>query len=386
VAEFLDVLFKLFYTIERSTKLHEHQYYFFVNEDCYWNCFDFILVCVALFDKFLQLSMGGDGASGRNLTFLRALRILRMAKILRVFRIMRFLTELRLILNSLLGSMVSLFWSIVMMALIFYMFGLVFVQSTAMYKLDNSDAVGQIDALVSDFGDVQTSMLSLYKATTGGDDWTNYYTELKPLGWEVSLLFLFFIAFSQIALMNILTGLFVENAIKLAQPDREAVFSEQQKSHWRNIKELEQIMRDTDVDGNGCISESEFKMQMKHQKSKLRTYLGASGVHEADAVRFFKMLKAASIDGEVDITGFIRGLLKLTGGAQSLDIQALAFEVNSLHKKVHHLTVKIGRMFHQTADIHSKTHESHHKIHQMHQRVHEYSHSPHTSGDEGWLI
>merc|ERR1711971_224477 len=166
---------------------------------------------------------------------------------------MRSLRELRLILNSLLGSMFSLMWAIVMMLLVFFMFGLVFVQSAAGYV---SDSNGSLDSeeyarLAEHFGSVEQAMLGLFMATTGGNDWSVFYDALRPIGPQVSLIYLFYVAFSQIALLNILTGIFVENAMRLAEPDRQAVYADQQKQYNAKVAELQGILEITDRSHDG---------------------------------------------------------------------------------------------------------------------------------------
>merc|ERR1719401_2331947 len=115
-----------------------------------------------------------------------------------------------------------------------------------------------------------------------------YYNLLEPIGWEPALVFMFFISFSHIALMNILTGLFVENAIKLAEPDRQALCLENQRSQRMLRKELLDIMHETDENGNGRICESEFQNQMEQPMGKLRAYLSSVGVHEVEALRYYE--------------------------------------------------------------------------------------------------
>lgn len=54
-------------------------------------------------------------------------------KVLRVFRAIRFLKELHVMVTSIIGSLVSLGWSIVMLGLILFVFALFFVQQMAAY-------------------------------------------------------------------------------------------------------------------------------------------------------------------------------------------------------------------------------------------------------------
>jgi voltage-gated sodium channel len=325
-----ELTFLLLYSLELVLKMIVHRGYFFIGKNASWNTFDFALVCISLESHLLRAQEGT-----RNLTFLRILRILKMAKFLRVFRLMRFLHELRLIMNSLLGSLVSLFWSVVAMALIFYMFGLVFVQGTTIYFIDmGSDLDPDVEALLRlYFGSVETAIITLFKATTGGDDWTTFYDALLPTanGW----IFITFVCFSHIALMNILTGLFVEKAMKLAEPDREVMFFEKRKVEIHQMEEITKLCVEMDIDRNGVISHEEFQRQMSTPGSKLRTYLGTLGLTR-DAELFYKMVKTTKIDNAagIEVDTFVRACMKLKGGATSLDMQALTMQTKRIQRQL----------------------------------------------------
>merc|ERR1712146_326287 len=110
--------------------------------------------------------------------------------------------------------------------------------------------------------------------------------------------------------------------MKLAEPDRQAQYSEQQKQHFQQVQELHKIMLEMDSDGNGMISEEEFNRSLHEPRSKLRIYLGAMGVHMADAERFYSMLKTASFESRVDVSSFVCSCMKLKGHAMSMDLQS----------------------------------------------------------------
>jgi voltage-gated sodium channel len=330
----VDVVFVIFYSTELVLKLALHRGFYFWNDNARWNSFDFFLVCSGIYDQLSFLIMGSNGV---DLVFLRILRLLKLAKILRVFRLVRSLSVLRLFLNCLLGSMASLFWSIVMMVIIFFMFGLVFVQNTASYLAANADSLPaeEYALLAKEFGSVQDAMIGLFMSTTGGNDWSRYYEVLVPVGTFTSFTYLFFVAFSQIALMNILTGIFVENAMSLAVPDRQAMFSEETKKYMNQLEELEAIVKKLDTENDGFITHDEFRRGMTDSgRESLLTYLGAQGVHSADAEHFYKLLSLAHSTPKVEIAAFVGGCMKLRGDAQSLDLQALIFEMKVVHKKI----------------------------------------------------
>merc|ERR1711933_2484 len=99
-----------------------------------------------------------------------------------------------------------------------------------------------------------------------------------------------------------------------------------------------------DTDHNGFISETEFKNHLQ-PGSKLRHYLGALGLNRKDAELFFWMLKGANVNEDsVDIRAFVAGLVKLKGGATSLDMQALIFHTQAINRKLDDLSASMSPM------------------------------------------
>merc|ERR1719272_2041697 len=100
--------------------------FFFVCEDTKWNVLDLILVIFSVADALVQaLATAGGGA---NLTFLRALRIFKVSRALRLLRAVKFFSELRLMLDCIMGSVMTLIWCLALIVFVLYMFSLVFVQ------------------------------------------------------------------------------------------------------------------------------------------------------------------------------------------------------------------------------------------------------------------
>merc|ERR1719271_2365474 len=111
--------------------------------------------------------MGED--KGPNLTFLRALRVLKSARILRMLRVVRFLRELRLMLDCIINSVLHLAWSVIIIVLILLMYALLIVQGLNTY-VENAPLEHR-ESIEKDFSTVATAMVSLFMATTGGQDW-----------------------------------------------------------------------------------------------------------------------------------------------------------------------------------------------------------------------
>merc|ERR1719375_363268 len=110
-----------------------HRCYFFVNEDMQWNIFDTVLVAIAVFDFVGGFFVETDGDN--NLVVMRILRLCKLAKIVRAIRAMRFFKDLAVLMDSFRSASVALFWTLVMLALVFYVFSLLFMSGLSQYMV-----------------------------------------------------------------------------------------------------------------------------------------------------------------------------------------------------------------------------------------------------------
>jgi hypothetical protein len=329
----IEVVFLIWFTVELTIRIIAHRMFFFWCEDMSWNIFDFVLVLVALVQE-LFLVLASDVSL--DTTFMRSLRILKVGKALRVLRMVSFFNELRMILNSLIGCVISLFWSIIMLLLFFFMFGIAFVQSATNWlrepgNLENPEG----EAVIIEFSSVQQAMLALFRASTGGDDWAYFYDAVAVTGATSAVIFLFFVAFSNIAFLNIITALFTERAISMAQPDRAHMAAQKRRKHMELQEDVQEICKQLDVDENGDITAQEFHACMKDEDNALRSFFEAGGHDLVDAELFFNMqVKAAN--GKVRLHEFINGCMKLEGDVNNLDIQVIVWQTQQIYKDMHH--------------------------------------------------
>merc|ERR1719471_1369813 len=91
-------------------------------------------------------------------------------------------------------------------------------------------------------------MLSLFKASTGGVDWDDHAQLIEHTGTWNTMLYVLFMGFVRISLLNILTAVFMEHAMKLAQPDKDVKAREEQIKIRDEADELRQLVRDMDKD------------------------------------------------------------------------------------------------------------------------------------------
>jgi len=76
------------------------------------------------------------------------------------------------------------------------------------------------------WGDLLTSILSLFLSTTGGINWVSLVGPLREAGAFYFAVFLVYISFHVFAVLNVITGVFCQSAIDSAQQDHDHVISQ----------------------------------------------------------------------------------------------------------------------------------------------------------------
>merc|ERR1719487_2614798 len=94
---------------------------------------------------------------------------------------------------------------------------------------------------------------------SGGNDWTAYYEVLGVLPIGYRWLFLCFISFTLFALVNIVTGVFVEAAMQSNLNDRDIIAQEELNQKRNYLQSMQELFEEMDADGLGTISMEEFE-------------------------------------------------------------------------------------------------------------------------------
>eukprot|EP00747_Dinoflagellata_sp_TGD_P134673 gnl/TRDRNA2_/TRDRNA2_175359_c0_seq5.p1 gnl/TRDRNA2_/TRDRNA2_175359_c0~~gnl/TRDRNA2_/TRDRNA2_175359_c0_seq5.p1 ORF type:complete len:480 (-),score=59.91 gnl/TRDRNA2_/TRDRNA2_175359_c0_seq5:21-1361(-) len=266
------------------------------------------------------------------MTFLRALRMMKVAKVLRLARVLQAFQDLRLMLASIAGSLSSLLWVLVMLSFILYMFALVFVQGfTAL--LAKGDSLGQEtkDSILYYFGSVEVAILTLFQNTTGGPGWEESYNLVKLIGAPYAICFILYIAFFTFAVFNILTGVFVQHAMKFAEPEKETLVFQARRQRLEDMATMKDLCHEIDDDGSGEISLEELHAHLKSHK--VRATWRLMGIDIGEAETFFRLLSHTTEDGKVEVDRFAEGAMKMKGSANALDIQTILYAMRTSSKR-----------------------------------------------------
>jgi voltage-gated sodium channel len=323
----IEIVFCILYTMELAAKVYVYRSRFWRGPDRGWNIFDSLLVFQNIFE---QLALLTGASSGSNLTFLRSMRLFKMVKMLRVIRLMRSMFELRIILNSIMGSMKSMFWSIVLLVVVLYMFALIFVQASATHLSTNDVSQEEEANLLKHWGGVTKAMTTLLASTTGGLDWNLASDPLLKIASTFFAIFLLYVVFFNFAILNTITSVFVEAVITTSMKDHQVSIQNELEKKDEYIGKLRLLFEEMDEHEDGHISLDKFIAGMGHPK--MWAFAPSLGIEISDAKHFFELLSEHGRK-QVDLETFVTGCIRMKGQAQSIDLLDLkATQVQHAHK------------------------------------------------------
>eukprot|EP00438_Fugacium_kawagutii_P031278 Skav218650 [mRNA] locus=scaffold365:679698:680861:- [translate_table: standard] len=334
----VDLAFAIWFLIEIALRCFAEGKDFFVGSNLGWNIFDSLIVLEAWVSLFYELIQ---------LTQLRILGVLRLARvtgrIVRMVKTPKALRRARTMMIAILNCFVDLFWSILVIGLILFAYG-VFLSQGAVDYFDSLSSLPpgnltitqqeDLERVKGYFGSMQMIMISLWAAVSGGNDWMNYGETLQVMdtSWAYFVTFVFYIAFAVIGLFNVVTGVFVDAAVDAAQNLKsEAETVESYHEDLENeIEDFKNALKSTDIDQDGTVSYKELAETVKHEESV--AFWSALRLNPQEAVLILKMLDR--LDGQknnrVDFAHFVSCARKLKGYATKVEMMTLMYDHSKL--------------------------------------------------------
>jgi len=327
----IQYIYTLLFCIElvfRSVALGRDYY---CSKEWMWAALDVFIVATSLWEVFVDTwyaIVGDEGGleSFGGLTGLKAFRIVRITRIVktvRLMRIFRFVLALRTLIHSIWHTLKSLFWALVLLLLIVYIFGMIFTQAVNGHVFD-PDSSGlsdeQTDISLQYYGKLTITMLSLFMSVTDGISWEKINSPLADISPFLSLLFLFFIAFTYFAVLNVLTAVFCQSAIESAQNDHATAVQSMLANKEMHLQKIRALFSQLGNQQSGTITFGQF--EAKINSADVREYFETLGLDVEDAWSFFKLLDQDG-GGSVEVEEFLRGCLRFRGTAKAIDIGQL---------------------------------------------------------------
>jgi hypothetical protein len=319
VATYGEAVFTSLFMVEVSLRTYgfgPREY--FCGRDLAWSYFDVSIVVMSALDLALAMT-GNDSVTKGNANVVRGIKILRIIRVLRVTKIIRgirFLRELRLLISGILCSLRAIGWTLILLLLVMYLSAVMLVQ-LVVEEVQLERAQNEPGYYVWHFGTLTSCILTLLQVMSG-DSW--YSAVGRPLfqseNYPAVFILVFYFFFTSMGILNIVTGIFVEQTVQAAQMDAEVVNERLMEEQSALLKKFFSSFDAMDDNGDQVLTNAEFCVML--QRDDILDRFSELDIKPRDAAVLFALCDVNN-DGQVDLDEFIAGCKKSTGFLRPLD-------------------------------------------------------------------
>merc|ERR1712087_954081 len=167
----------------------------------------------------------------------------------------RFFRELSLLALMIVDSMKSLMWALLMLAIIIYVFAICFTSQATDHiqghKKMKAEDTYYLSEVQRQYGSLGRTIYTLVQSMLAGVSWGVCSDALLQVGPFSGALFFFYVAFTILAVMNIITGVFVDNAVETARSQRDFLIQKEMELREKYASEMRVLFAEMDQDGSG---------------------------------------------------------------------------------------------------------------------------------------
>jgi voltage-gated sodium channel len=346
--DIVEYTFLFIFTVEMLLRMARFKCKYFYDG---WNVFDFVLVgsgYVSLAIVAALPEQSTDSFVGM-LTTLRTIRLLRLCRVLRLFR---FFKELWILAQGIIQATRALGWVMVLLLMVLFIVAIFMtrtlgqdpntlaeVEQGGCKYLDDEEAMTDGCRTDEYFGTVLRSMLTLFIVMTL-EGWPDVArVTMRHFSPYMALVFVGFIMVVNITLLNLVTGIIVENVLTISRQDELEKLQLQQKERQNRLKTLEKVFRMADVDESGDVSKSEFETSI--QDKEIIQMLMSIDITVLDAEDLFQILDVDG-SGSISLTEFIEGFSRVKGPALAKHLLKLHYDLQKQMKNLGKEVLSLG--------------------------------------------
>mmetsp|Transcript_142830 Transcript_142830/g.362583 ORF Transcript_142830/g.362583 Transcript_142830/m.362583 type:complete len:653 (+) Transcript_142830:68-2026(+) len=343
--QIFDIFFTLAFTVELALRLcAEGLRHFFLDPRAYrWNCFDSFLVLSSVAEELVKILW----FNAPNMSAMRVLRVFRFVRVARVVRVARIFSDLRIMVSGIFVSLKSLVWAILLLFLLAFMFGVLILEFVAgqLLEMDSRPEMFPADlettrsTLIDHWGSLLTATYTLFLAISGGMDWGDAAGPLIEISWFFGACFCLYVAVAVFCMLNIVTGVFVENTKNMLSKDETHLIMETIESRKQWLDEVKALWKSFEAEGNVDLKTFVSKVEDVRVQALFRR-LGLE-VESENASGLFALLDFDS-SGVVEIDEFATGVQMLHGQAKNIDMARLHHMMRVLQRQVGQLATEFG--------------------------------------------
>eukprot|EP00450_Noctiluca_scintillans_P037104 CAMPEP_0194553016 /NCGR_PEP_ID=MMETSP0253-20130528/97018_1 /TAXON_ID=2966 /ORGANISM="Noctiluca scintillans" /LENGTH=401 /DNA_ID=CAMNT_0039400491 /DNA_START=8 /DNA_END=1214 /DNA_ORIENTATION=- len=339
---------------------------FWTSQDWKFNVLDLVLVLVSVVDIAVQ---------GFNLSFARVLRLLKIFTTLRTLRHLRATVKLRAMMLAILHSLGSLTWATILLGIMTFLFACVLVQGSTDYvqhaplsdasvefiqhrlnslpmtvltlwmcvtggviggqavtnNLQGTSDDFTVAQLRTFFENVPLTMLTLFMSITGGVSWWEVERVLLDMSFLMGMLLVVYVCLMLLALLNIVTGIFLHDSIETAQLESDLSAQLEMQKINKLVSKLQEVFMELDTNNSETLDLDEFRRYLTNER--VVRLFQELGLDARDPITLFSAL---DLDGtrDLDISEFVMGCMALRGGARAVDLATFMNENRIMIKRL----------------------------------------------------
>jgi hypothetical protein len=355
----IEIIFIVVFSAEILLRLQSERKYYFLDG---WNWLDVLVVSFGILGTSMdiQAEMYPDRVvASQDLSLGTILRVFRLMKLVRIIKLIRFFSELALLIQGVINSMKTLMWVLVFLALVTGIFSIIFTKLLGQKKsviqmahngacvedyfrtrnlpdnqqefYDESHSVAACQ-LLEWFGTVALSALSLFMSATL-EAWPAMcrLSMNSEAGGSVAYvpLWLLYIYFTNITLLNLITGVIVETVLQLARSDEMDAIEAQKKEKETIRKHMIAVFKASDDDDNEEVTRHEFAESLK--KQEVLEHLAVLEINPVDAYDLFDIVDVDNSES-ISIQEFMDGFGRLKGPALAKHLLKVQCDAQRLNK------------------------------------------------------
>jgi len=323
----VEICFNVAFIIELLLRVIALEGGFFVGPEWTWNIFDSVLVLFSLVEMYLY-------ATDVNFSFIRVLRLFRIVRTLRMVRLLRFagaFKNLRLMILAIIKSSGPLVFATGILITLMFLFAVLVLSAVTSYVETAVYPDQHADQMHDFFSSMPMTLLTLFMCITGGVNWWEVQKLLLKVHVGYGIMFVVYIAVMFLAVLNIITGIFVNDAVEMANTDHDMMLQVEQELKLDQLKKLKHLFVRFDTNGDKLLTLVELEDQLLDPE--VQVILAMLGLDISEAKMFFNALDVDK-SGTVEIDEFVMGCMNLKGKTKLMDIEVTVNETKRLVKKM----------------------------------------------------
>eukprot|EP00434_Breviolum_minutum_P008679 symbB.v1.2.007650.t1/scaffold466.1/size200410/3 len=291
--------------------------------------FDTIVVLVCAVEAYILRPSGL--ADWDALVILRLLRCFRILRVVRMFRFMKLFQALHILIQTMGGMLVDLFWGTLLLLITVLASGLLMATLAHYYIQDDSVEMTTRQFLYERFGHADSSFYYMFEAATT----TAWVSSAAPLIFEVNkmfaLLWIPFVIFVNFAMMRVIAALFLKETLEMAAKERERVAQDAAKTKDRMAQSLKVVFKLADDTGDGCVEHDSF-LTMLQEESVIST-LNSMGVNHHEVRALVDLLSEGGLY-PIPISDFLHAALTMHESAKTIHMMQTAADIARLEREL----------------------------------------------------